>query len=63
MMRRKIVGFHTDEVGDCVATLECGPGRHMRHMPPREDRPWVLTREGRQRQVERWICAERLQPV
>jgi Protein of unknown function (DUF3565) len=51
MMQRKIVGFHTDDVGDWVAALECGHGRHMRHKPPWEDRPWVLTPEGRQRQL------------
>ena len=50
-MKRKIMGFHTDEVSDWVATLECGHGRHLRHMPPWEDCPWVLTREGRQRQL------------
>jgi hypothetical protein len=51
MMKRKIVGFDTDDVGDWVAALECGHGRHMRHKPPWEDRPWVLTPEGRQRQL------------
>ena len=30
-------------MGDWVAVLECGLGRHMRHKPPWEDRPWVLT--------------------
>jgi hypothetical protein len=48
-MTRKIVGFHPDEVGDWVAVMACGHGRHMRHKPPWEDRPWVLAPEGRQR--------------
>ncbi|MGH8070993.1 MAG: DUF3565 domain-containing protein [Candidatus Entotheonellia bacterium] len=34
MVKRQIVGFHHDEVGDWVAALECGHGRHMRHKPP-----------------------------
>jgi tellurite methyltransferase len=50
-VQRKIVGFHQDNVGDWVAVLACGHGRHMRHKPPWEARPWVLTPEGRQRQL------------
>jgi hypothetical protein len=38
-MTRKIAGFHPNDVGDWVAVLECGHGRHMRHKPPWEDRP------------------------
>jgi hypothetical protein len=44
---KKIVGFHVDEYGDWVADLECGHGQHVRHRPPWEDRPWVITQEGR----------------
>jgi Protein of unknown function (DUF3565) len=44
---RKISGFHQDERGDWVADLECGHTRHVRHNPPWESRPWVLTPEGR----------------
>ena len=50
-MKRQIVGFHQDEVGDWVAVLACGHRRHMRHRPPWEHRPWVLTPEGRQGQL------------
>ena len=46
-MRRAIVGFHTDDAGDWVAELECGHGQHVRHRPPWELRPWVMTAEGR----------------
>ena len=42
-----IRGFHRDEVGDWVADLECGHRQHVRHRPPLESRPWVLTEEGR----------------
>ena len=46
---RKIVGFHTDDVGDWVADLECGHTQHVRHDPPWQNRPWVVTPEGRAR--------------
>jgi len=46
-MQRRIVGFHRDEEGHWVADLECGHGQHVRHKPPWQERPWVLTAEGR----------------
>jgi tellurite methyltransferase len=47
-MMRKIVDFHQDQAGDWVADLECGHTQHVRHHPPFELRPWVVTHEGRQ---------------
>jgi uncharacterized protein DUF3565 len=47
-MMHKIVGFHEDQVGDWVADLECGHTQHVRHHPPFELRPWVVTAEGRE---------------
>jgi hypothetical protein len=44
---RRIVGFHQDEESHWVADLECGHGRHVRHLPPWQSRPWVTTPEGR----------------
>jgi hypothetical protein len=44
---RKITGFHLDEHDDWVAELNCGHGQHMRHRPPFQLRPWVMTAEGR----------------
>jgi hypothetical protein len=44
---REIVGFHRDEEGHWVAELSCGHGQHVRHRPPWELRPWVLTEQGR----------------
>ena len=44
---RKITGFHPDEEGDWVAELECGHQQHVRHEPPWQVRPWVVTPEGR----------------
>lgn len=48
-MKRKIIGFHQDELGDWVADLECGHTQHVRHNPPWTNRPWVISKEGRQR--------------
>jgi hypothetical protein len=44
-----ITGFHQDDEGHWVAELSCGHQQHMRHDPPWQNRPWVLTNEGRQR--------------
>ena len=46
-IERAIVGFHQDEEGHWVAELECGHTQHVRHDPPWEVRPWVVTPEGR----------------
>ena len=46
-MQRRIIGFHTDEDGHWVAELDCGHTVHMRHEPPWQNRPWVLTEAGR----------------
>ena len=46
-MRRAITGFREDDNGDWVAELACGHGQHVRHRPPFQERPWVLTSEGR----------------
>jgi hypothetical protein len=47
-VHRVIVGFEPDVVGDWVALLECGHRQHVRHRPPWQERPWVLTPEGRE---------------
>jgi hypothetical protein len=44
---RRIAGFHPDGEGHWVADLECGHTQHVRHEPPWQVRPWVLTPEGR----------------
>lgn len=44
---RAIVGFERDDAGDWVVVLECGHGQHVRHQPPWQERPWVLSVEGR----------------
>ena len=47
-MTSSIAGFHADAEGHWVAELACGHNQHMRHDPPWQNRPWVLTAEGRQ---------------
>ena len=48
-MKRQIVAFRQDDVGDWVAVLACGHGQHVRHSPPMFERPWVLEVAGRAR--------------
>lgn len=54
-VERRIVGFHQDDEGHWVADLECGHGRHVRHMPPWQERPWVVTPEGRAAHIGRTL--------
>jgi len=44
---RHITGFHRDDKGDWVAELDCLHTQHVRHRPPFQERPWVLTEAGR----------------
>lgn len=46
-MKQSITGYHKDEKGDWVAELKCGHTQHVRHDPPWQLRPWVITKEGR----------------
>jgi uncharacterized protein DUF3565 len=59
---RRVTGFHTDAEGHWVADLECGHGQHVRHDPPWQRRPWVLTPEGREKFLGKELrcvkCAE-----
>jgi hypothetical protein len=50
-MKRRIAGFHQDAFGDWVADLECSHTQHMRHQPPFQMRPWVITEEGRRGRI------------
>ena len=47
MAVRRVIGFHQDDDGVWVAELDCGHGIHVRHDPPWQVRPWVMTPEGR----------------
>jgi hypothetical protein len=46
-VERRITDFHQDEEGHWVADLECGHGQHVRHDPPWQLRPWVLSESSR----------------
>ena len=48
---RPVTGFHQDAEGDWVAELECGHGQHVRHDPPWQVRPWVVTADGRAQHI------------
>lgn len=45
---RQIIGYHLDHEGHWVAQLLCGHNQHVRHDPPWDQRPWVLTQKGRE---------------
>jgi hypothetical protein len=64
--RRAITGFRLDDEGQWIAELECGHSQHMRHRPPWQVRPWVLTAEGRARYIgvaiECPLCANAQEP-
>jgi len=47
-MLQQVIGFHQDIYFDWVADLQCGHTQHVRHDPPFQLRPWVLTEDGRQ---------------
>jgi hypothetical protein len=63
-MRSRIMAFRPDpeEQDAWIAELDCGHTQHVRHQPPFQERPWVLTPEGRARfigfEVECPRCAE-----
>lgn len=47
-MQQPITGYHKDEEGHWVAELACRHYQHVRHDPPWQNRPWVITPEGRE---------------
>lgn len=47
VVQRRIIGFHQDEEQHWVADLECGHTQHVRHDPPWQIRPWVLSEKSR----------------
>jgi hypothetical protein len=65
-MNQKITGFHQDEEQHWVADLACGHTQHVRHDPPWQSRPLVVTPEGRASKLGRLLkckkCDEALAP-
>ena len=50
-MKQAITGFHQDDQDHWVAELACGHNQHVRHDPPWQLLPWVLTEEGRRKRL------------
>ena len=50
-MQQAIIGFHLDDEQHWVAQLACGHNQHVRHTPPWQNRPWVLTKEGHDKKL------------
>lgn len=50
-MKQEITGFHQDELEHWVADLICGHTQHVRHDPPWQNRPWVVSADGRSGKV------------
>ncbi|WP_171494697.1 DUF3565 domain-containing protein [Acinetobacter bereziniae] len=50
-MLQTIFGFEIDEEYHYVALLSCGHRQHMRHLPPWQNRPWVMSAQGRQEKI------------
>jgi hypothetical protein len=44
----RLIDFHQDAQGYWVASLSCGHSQHLRHQPPWQNRPWVMTTKQRQ---------------
>ena len=61
-IHRSITGFHQDEHGDWVADLECGHTQHVRHQPPWQERPWVISQEGRDRHQRNELDRQEVRP-
>lgn len=54
-----IYDFRQDDLGRWQVLLTCGHTNPVRHRPPYVNRPWVLTREGRQERIgQPWRCRE-----
>lgn len=66
-MKRKIHAFFQDAQSHWGARLECGHTRPVRHRPPWQNHPWVLTPEGRRthlgQQMYCRLCVEGAPPA
>lgn len=58
-MHQPITAFHLDADAHWVAELACGHGQHVRHDPPWQNRPWVLTEAGRAGKLGAWLDCRR----
>jgi hypothetical protein len=51
-LKQRIKGFFKDDENDWVAKLSCGHTQHVRHAPPWQLRPWVVTKTGREAHID-----------
>ena len=58
-MLQRVIGFHQDGHSDWVADLECGHTQHVRHDPPFQLRPWVLTEDGRKEHLNMELACKK----
>lgn len=54
-MKRPIIRFGHDDIGDWVATLSCGHLQYVRHTPPFINRPWITTETGRKSKIGKML--------
>ncbi|MFY9911920.1 MAG: DUF3565 domain-containing protein [Candidatus Sulfotelmatobacter sp.] len=54
-MKQKITSFYQDEEQHWVAKLACGHTQHVRHDPPWQSRPWVITEDERAKRIGRML--------
>ncbi|ABG40286.1 conserved hypothetical protein [Paraglaciecola sp. T6c] len=50
-MKQPIIGYVKDDEDHWVAKLGCGHHQHVRHDPPWTNRPWVITKQGREQHL------------
>ena len=65
-MKRPMTGYRRDEQDGWVAELDCGHYQHLRHRPPFFNRPWVISRTGRDAMLGRepnCVKCDRGEPV
>jgi hypothetical protein len=50
-MQQAIIDFALNDEQHWYAILACGHTQHVRHTPPWQNRPWVMTEIGRQEKI------------
>lgn len=63
----RLLDLRQDEDGHWVAVLSCGHTQHLRHLPPWQNRAWVLDPQQRSQQLGQpfscgWCNAEAVLP-
>lgn len=50
-MKQAIIDFQQDNENHWYALLACGHTQHVRHDPPWQNRPWVITAQTREQKI------------